>query len=215
MALSEKETAIIDCPDCDIKVQATVLCTMDNSQRPFDEDPSHKRYYLLRCPCCQRALLGISTLIQSSFNDAWYPPPTLLWPFPEKKLAHSIPVEVRETIDEAQKCFRAKCFSACAVMCGKALEALCKSHGTEEWTLAGGLKELKIKSVIDERIYSWGEALRSRRNIGAHASGSNVSEEDASDMLDFMIAICEYVYVLTAKYEEFKKREEKSKLKES
>ena len=57
-----------------------------------------------------------------------------------------------------------------------------------------------------------GEALRNRRNIGAHASDENISREDASDILDFTIAICEYVYVLTQKYDEFKKREKKKQM---
>lgn len=53
--------------------------------------------------------------------------------------------------------------------------------------------------------------LRDKRNIGAHASGEDVSREDAADVLDFTIAICEYVYVLTHRYKRFKRREAKRK----
>lgn len=45
-------------------------------------------------------------------------------------------------------------------------------------------------------------------NIGAHASNNRINKQDARDVLDFTIAICEYVYTLTSKYEEFKKRQQ-------
>ena len=73
--------------------------------------------------------------------------------------------------------------------------------------------ELKDKGIIDGRLYEWGNSLRERRNIGAHATDEEIIREDAIDVLDFTIAICEYVYVLTEKYEEFKAREAKRKQK--
>ena len=97
-------------------------------------------------------------------------------------------------------------------MCGRAIEALCKERIKKKQTLEKGLKELKDKVIIDNRLFEWGEALRHRRNIGAHATGEDVSAEDAADLLDFSIAICDYVYVLSAKYEKFKQREELDKL---
>jgi hypothetical protein len=98
------------------------------------------------------------------------------------------------------KCFNAKAYSACAVMCGRALEALCKENGAKNWQLAKGIKELKEKGIIDGRLFEWSEALRDRRNIGAHVTEEDISKEDARDVLDFTVAICEYVYVLTDKY---------------
>jgi len=74
-------------------------------------------------------------------------------------------------------------------------------------TLASGLKYLKDKEIIDGRLYEWGEALRSARNLGAHASTEKVSREDARDLLDFSVAICEYVFVLNAKFARFKDRQ--------
>ena len=78
-----------------------------------------------------------------------------------------------------------------------------------DWQLAKGLKELKDKGVIDGRLFEWGDSPRGRRNIGAHATDEEVSREDANDVLDFTIAICEYVYVLAEKYEGFKARDDK------
>ena len=48
--------------------------------------------------------------------------------------------------------------------------------------------------------------MRNLRNIGAHASAEHISREDARDVLDFAIAICEYVFVPAQKYVAFQER---------
>ena len=134
---------------------------------------------------------------------------TRYWPEPVEPLDYSIPARTRKSLEEARKCFRAQAFSACAVMCGRAIEATCAEYKTKSKTLAAGLKELRDRKVIDQRLFEWAEALREQRNIGAHATEEDVSREDARDVLDFSIAICQYVFVLSQKYDDFKKRQAK------
>lgn len=69
--------------------------------------------------------------------------------------------------------------------------------------IAKGLAELKVKGIIDERLFAWAEALRRERNIGAHASDEDTTKENAQDIIDFTIAIFDYVYTLTEKYEKY------------
>jgi hypothetical protein len=90
-------------------------------------------------------------------------------------------------------------------MCGRAIEAMCVAH-TGEKTLHRGLQALRDKGVIDGRLFDWGDSLRQERNIGAHATGQKVGMQDARDVLDFATAICEYVYVLSDRYDAYKKR---------
>ena len=203
------EQTLIECPDCESKVSAVVLAKREYVQTD-DYDPFI--VYFLECPICHRTMVGHSDLMQIEVDKWDYTKPSRLWPNSSKNLDRSIPTLVRQSIEEARKCFGAKAYSACAVMCGRSIEAVCKEHGAKKWQLAQGLKELKDDGIIDGRLFEWGEALRNRRNIGAHASDENISREDASDILDFTIAICEYVYVLTQKYEEFKKREKKQQM---
>ena len=92
-------------------------------------------------------------------------------------------------------------------MCGRAIEALCAEHKTKSKNLSAGLKELRDKKIIDQRLFDWGEALREQRNIGAHANEEDISREDARDVLDFAVAICEYIFVLSRKYEDFRARQ--------
>jgi hypothetical protein len=116
-------------------------------------------------------------------------------------------------MEEANKCFKAGAYSACAVMCGRALEGICRHYKTKSEYLAGGLKELLDQGVIDGRLFKWSEALRTLRNVGAHATGGNVSKDDARDLVLFANAICEYVFVLSAQFDEFIERESKRKKK--
>jgi hypothetical protein len=202
------EQKMIECPDCEGKVAALVIAKKEYG--PTDND-TPTCIFFLECSICHRTMIGYSYLEQVDHDEWDYVNPTSLWPQERKTLDWNIPKLVRTSIEEAMKCFKAKAYSACAVMCGRALEALCKEHKAKNWQLAKGIKELQEKGIIDGRLYEWSEALRDRRNIGAHASEEDISKEDARDVLDFTIAISEYVYVLTVKYNEFKKREEKRK----
>jgi hypothetical protein len=85
---------------------------------------------------------------------------------------------------------------------------MCKDHNDKN-TLDEGLKALRESGVIDSRLYEWSNSLRKERNIGAHAGEGNISADDARDVLDFAMAICEYVYVLADRYEKYNERKQK------
>ena len=84
---------------------------------------------------------------------------------------------------------------------------MCTHFATRNNTLFEGLKELHDRGIIDARLYGWGDELRKNRNLAAHASGAKFNLVDAKDLYDFSSAICDYVFVLTAKFEGFKKRQ--------
>lgn len=94
-------------------------------------------------------------------------------------------------------------------MCGKAIEAICVEK-VQAKTLQEGLRKLKDAGIIDAKLYDWAEALRKERNLGAHATGEAVAKEDARDLLEFVVAICDYVYVLAEKYAEYLQRKSRS-----
>ncbi|MGY2991192.1 hypothetical protein ACVI1K_008539 [Bradyrhizobium sp. USDA 4508] len=114
---------------------------------------------------------------------------------------------------------------AACVMLGRALEALCRDNlepkearpsGTAEpkrkrIMLGAGIRELRERKVIDDRLYDWSESLAALRNLAAHPEDITVSRQDAEDMQAFVNAITEYVYDLTDRYNEFKEREEDKK----
>jgi hypothetical protein len=196
---------IIECPNCDSKVDAKVLASKQ------DDVPPDETYFLC-CPVCDGVLLAFAEFVRTGEDDWELGPPKRLWPpatFEESD--RTLPKVVRKSLVEAEKCYKAKAFGASAVMCGRAIEALCHEHKTKAKNLAGGLKELKQRGIIDGRLFDWGDALRERRNIGAHASEEDITQQDAKDVLEFAKAICEYVFVLSDRYEAFVARSKKNK----
>jgi len=198
---------ITECPHCESKVDC-------DEKGHVDIDLEHTgiptKITLLECKVCHNPLLGITELIQTGEDDWEWDSASRLWPSPETEIDWDIPEIARISLIEAKICFKAKAYSACAVMCGRAIEGVCKHHDPKIKTMAGGLKKLKEDGVIDDRIYGWGEALRENRNLGAHATTEKVTKDDARDLLDFSIAICEYVFVLNEKFERFQKRKAKT-----
>src|SRR2546428_152743 len=97
-----------------------------------------------------------------------------------------IPDIVRVSLEEAQRCHAAAANTACAVMCGRALEGVCIHFGTKDRHLAKALPELRDRKLIDERLFNWGDELRKHRNVAAHATEDRISRDDATDLLEFL-----------------------------
>ena len=202
---SEKDSrTIVDCPHCESKVEAERKGHVDID---LDVTGVPSRVELAMCKICENPILGFSEIVQIGPDEWDWCDLDRLWPVPETDIDREIPEIARISLVEAQTCFRAKAYTACAVMCGRALEGVCKHHKATTKSLAPGLKYLRDEGIIDGRLFEWGEALRAARNLGAHASTEKVSRDDARDLLDFSRAICEYVFVLHAKFERFKERE--------
>jgi len=111
--------------------------------------------------------------------------------------------------------------AACA-MFGRALEALCRNilqqeHFAADSTkpapvpkkklmLSAGIRQLKDRNFIDDRLYNWSQQLHAFRNEAAHAGDVSISRQDAEDLQTFVYAIVEFIYDLADRYEEFKSR---------
>lgn len=194
---------IIECPNCESKVDAIEKGEVES----LDDDYGiPTKVVLVECPICKSPILGDTDLIQVGREKWDWRDLTRVWPNPDNDIDGEIPDIARNSLLEARMCYKAKAYSACAVMSGRAIEGVCLHHSTKKKTLAGGLKELKDSGAIDKRLFEWGDELRKHRNIGAHATDEKISREDAKDLLDFAAAICEYVFVLNAKFLRFQER---------
>ena len=192
---------IIECSYCEAKVDAEVLA----QHKEFDpkKDPFPFRTSLLVCPSCKNSMLAGQDDVGNEIWDS----PSRLWPSPKQYLSRNIPEVVRNSIEEARKCLAARAYTAAVAMSGRALEGICRHFKTESQYLGGGLKELRDRKIIDFRLFDWSEALRKHRNMAAHATAEKATEANARDLLNFVESISEYVFVLSARFEEFKKRE--------
>lgn len=202
---------IIECAYCEAKVDGKVLFEHIEFLGPDEPDVPLLKVTLLECPSCKTALIGAQYNEDGSttIDEACWSDIIREWPEPKKYVDWQLPTIVRESLVEADICYKAKAYIACAVMCGRALEGICKAHKTKNKTLAGGLKELLKKNIIDDKIYQWSEMLRKHRNIGAHATTEDITKGDARNLLEFTRAICDYIFVLTRKFEDFMAKKSK------
>jgi hypothetical protein len=208
LSVGESKTIQIECDRCGL-VDARVIGAHSIYN---DEVAEPQETILANCPNCDQPLLAQ----QWYFEEYWHPeqgtvgswtPPKRAWPNPDPSIPWELPEVVRTSLVEAQKCLHANAHLACAVMCGRALEAMGQDLNANESMLAKGLKELRDSGKIDERLYEWGEELRDKRNIAAHPNAEDISQRDAQYLFDFALAICDYIYVLSAKFERFKRGE--------
>ncbi len=77
--------------------------------------------------------------------------------------------------------------------------------------LGEGIKKLREKGVIDDRLYAWSQQLQAFRNLAAHPTDTSIDRQDAEDLQTFVRSIVEYIYDLADRYEEFKARIEMRK----
>jgi uncharacterized protein DUF4145 len=148
---------------------------------------------------------GLVVVGREYFSGHGYDDPYVLWPERERPLNPAIPAGLREDHGEARTCFKAKAYRAAVVMVRRLLEGVCRENQIEDRNLHRALGELKARGVIDDKLLEWAHSLRAMGNIGAHY-GVTVSRQDAEDAIQLSEAILDYIYVLTAKFNEFKAR---------
>ncbi len=164
------------------------------------------RVTLVECPYCKEA-----TVLRQfqMLNNDWMEP-YRIWPDPDRSPFEPIPETVRSSLQEARRCLSSGAYTASVAMTGRALEAIARHFhpgpDPSHLMLGPGLVELHDKKIIDDRLFQWGKELHEHRNLAAHASGRTFTRIDAQDLLDFALAICDYVFILQAKYEAFMSR---------
>lgn len=231
---------VVDCPWCKTKVAVTETGRLENKGAdPEDDVPFGLRVMIGRCGKCMSILVGESTQLDfegyDSDQDRWsdvvrvYPKP------PKMFSSHRIPRLVTDSLSEADRSLQAGAHIAACVMLGRALEALCRdslepepkefplepshspaSASKRKLMLGTGIKQLRDKKIIDDRLYDWSQQLQAFRNLAAHPEDISISRTDVEDLQSFVNAIVEYVYDLADRYEEFKNRvDARSKRKKS
>ena len=215
-------TFIIDCPFCKAKVAAEAAGRAERTGVDHEAgEPFGERLHIGKCPSCHALLAG--TTQQITFerfdgpDDEWSDV-TRVYPNPPKVFSsYRIPKVVTQSLMEADRAMQANANIAACVMLGRALEGLChdmllpkKADGSapekKHLMLGKGIKDLRDKGIIDNRLYEWSQQLQGFRNLAAHATDVTISREEAADLQTFVQAIVEYVYDLTERYDEFKAR---------
>lgn len=217
-------TFIIDCPQCRAKVGVVETGSAErNGFNAEDNEPFAEKIVVGLCPSCSTPLAGHTQQIRfAGWEDEYdqWSDVIRVHPKPPKAFSsYRIPRTVTQSLLEADRTLQAGAYIATCVMFGRAFEALCRDilektapgTATSRMMLGAGIKALKEKNIIDQRLYDWGQQVQAFRNLAAHGEDFVASREDAEDLQAFVHAITEYVYDLTDRYEEFKERAEERK----
>lgn len=190
------------CPTCQVHRNCKVAGAADDFN-PENGPPS--RVSLVQCQTCT----GQVVLVQEDYGNGW-DSPYRVWPAQHRPLSVSVPAALRAEHEEARKCLDAQAYTAAVVMVRRTLEGVCQEKGVRERVLAKSLQKMEEQGFLDPRLRQWAEELRGLGNEGAHFTGKSVLRQDAIDAVAFSEALLDYMYVLTAKFDEFRKRRERS-----
>ena len=220
------------CSFCRAKVAAEQLGCADDAG--IDNESAERwaeKLLLGKCPKCGALLAGHSRQIRFAADDedddVWSDVDRI-YPKPSKTFSSfAIPKIVTNSLTQADKSLQADVPEGACVLFGRALEAVCydkllteeEKRALREGTskkqipLANGLKQLREKNIIEDRLLGWSQQLRAFRNVAAHAPlhAEPISREDAEDLQAFVYAIIEYIYDLTERYQEFTERQARKK----
>jgi len=227
MTKGTAKTFIVDCPFCKAKVAAIEHGRATKTGRDYEtNEPYGETIVVGECPSCQSLLAGEKHQVEfegfGAYEDIWSDI-VRIYPMPLKTfLSDRIPRVVLDSIADADRSLQANANTAACVMFGRALEAVCRdllkpASSTPSTAAAStppirpimlgeGIRKLKEKNLIDERLFDWSQQLHAFRNIAAHPTEEAISRKDAEDLQTFVYAIIEYIYDLTDRYNEFKRR---------
>ena len=197
---------LVECNNCEALVDASVL----NAYEEYDPETDLPcKYSFLKCPKCAGPFL----VLQERFGDYW-DDPYRLYP-PQERINPFSPEPIKKAFSEAYACFKAKAYTAAAIMCRKTVEGICAEHSIKGKVLADSLNEMKKQGIIESRLFDWADTLRISGNEAAHDLAVTVPKDDARDILEFTNALLEYVFTFKDKFEQYKKRQEEKKHKKS
>ena len=195
---------LVECVNCEAIVDGEVIAEYLDHEK---ETGMTGKYSFLKCPRCFRPFIMLQIDDSFGYEGGNWDEPRRLYPPIEMGVSQAIPNSLRLAYDEAESCFRAKAYTATAIMCRKTLEGIADENKIAVRNLAAALKEMKEKGIIESRLYEWADALRISGNEAAHGVNFQVSHQDAKDILEFTQALLEYVFTFQEKFEQFKKRQ--------
>jgi len=195
---------LIDCDFCNaiIDMEEIGSFIQNNPNDIMDE----LQYTFCKCPKCFSAILTEQVREYESANFYWGNPKKI-YPNNVFHINPIIPLQLRNSLNEAINCHKSKANTATVIMCRRTLEGFCSLKGIQENNLDKSIKKLKEDSVINEQLFEWANHLRLVGNKAAHNIESEFSNLDSKDILDFTIAILDFTYSFKDKFDKFKARQ--------
>ncbi len=148
--------------------------------------------------CCQKCA-GVFVVADLHDDKGW----RVVHPIPRNPASDKIPPRIKSEFEEANLCFAVGAHRACVAMCQRTLESLWQNKK------ASGLSQLLKEGIISEKLYDRANEIRHWAGITKHKPiVKPVSEEDAEELLAYLDAILNHVYVEQKSFAALKKKRE-------
>lgn len=202
------------CPNCNIYVEAKVIAHGDGGYQssainPLDEadSPYHVVSYLIAlCRRCDNPFLIRKTIYGVPGDFETEVENTVLFPVSKLRDFEGLPRSIGRALDQAYRAFSTSSYEACALMCRRALEALCKTYSATGRNLSERVDNLKTKGHIDSKLTEWAHGVRLIGNDAAHDVDAEIARQDARDILDLTEALLMYIFTLDVKFQAYESR---------
>ncbi len=156
-------------------------------------------YGIMVCQACEDCFVA-----EKDYYNKWI----AVYPLQHKPVARELPEPMKSELEEASLCFTIGAYRASVLMCETALEAIWHEQQVS------GLKELRDKGTISEKLYKQANQVRRWANVAKHQLIHEVvKREEAEQLLSYVEQILSAVYVeekrlsdLTEKLEQVEKK---------
>jgi hypothetical protein len=184
----------IKCQNCHNTVTMPIIASHSQVQDHSNDDGTVEWsegnvYEILACPACDGVTFQRG-YFHDQFPEEWQP--VVLYPT-EAKRVEGLPAVIERAYAAALavKGIEAHAF---AVLVRRILEMICLEKGAQGRSLFEQLKFLAQTGVIPEQLIDIANGLRNFGNIGAHAAGVQLSENEVPVIDALCRAILENVY---------------------
>ena len=165
----------------------------------------HCWWAILKCTTCSKLSL---------YKDEWDEEQkkwgsSLVYPI-SPSAPKEVPIKIREAFDESISVFQ-RAPSLAAVGIRKCLEGISDDQNAQGRTLAQRINFLSSNGVIPKTLTDMMDISRALGNVGAHFAESTITADEVKSLIEFTLAIFEYIYVAPGKVEEVRKSVEETK----
>lgn len=161
---------------------------------------------ITQCQNCKKFVLLITRSTHHTHHvlDEYYPLGDA-----DDSVADAVPEKIANDFSEALRCFHVKSYKATVTMCRRSIQASAKDLNASGKWLIEQIDDLADKGKITEPLKEMAHQIRKIGNDGAHPDDDllkDVTEQDASETIEFVREYFSHVYVMPEKLKAMKER---------
>ncbi len=116
------------------------------------------------------------------------------------KVDDLVPDPIKGDFEEALVCEAANSYRGAAALARRTLQVICLNKGApEKKKLHEQIDWLFDNSIITQDIKDWAHEVRYVGNDAAHPSTTEVTKDDARDILELLESMCDVLYIAPAR----------------